>query len=143
AWLPAGDFFRVALVVHVDLSVLVWFFAVAGMLWSANAREPRSRLRSALGWAALGLTGAGALGMTLAAFFDPGTPVMANYIPMLESATFRAAVAVFGVGVLALVGFDLWPPLRLGVTLVGTDALRAGLHAGAVATAVALLAFGW
>ena len=26
-WLPAADFFRVALVVHVDLSVLVWFIS--------------------------------------------------------------------------------------------------------------------
>lgn len=43
AWLPAGDFFRVALVVHVDLSVLVWFVAIAGLLWSLNAR-PRARL---------------------------------------------------------------------------------------------------
>jgi cytochrome c oxidase subunit 1 len=37
-FLPAGDFFRVALVVHVDLSVLVWFVAIAGLLWSANQR---------------------------------------------------------------------------------------------------------
>ncbi|HRI18147.1 MAG TPA: hypothetical protein PL196_06455, partial [Burkholderiaceae bacterium] len=27
-WLPVADFFRVALVVHVDLSVLVWFVAI-------------------------------------------------------------------------------------------------------------------
>jgi hypothetical protein len=33
-WLPVADFFRVALVVHVDLSVLVWFIAMAGLLWS-------------------------------------------------------------------------------------------------------------
>jgi cytochrome c oxidase subunit I len=31
AWLPAGDFFRVALVVHVDVSVLAWFAAIAGL----------------------------------------------------------------------------------------------------------------
>ncbi|MCZ7654754.1 MAG: hypothetical protein M5R42_11445 [Rhodocyclaceae bacterium] len=29
--LPAGDFFRVALVVHVDLSVLVWFVSLGGI----------------------------------------------------------------------------------------------------------------
>ena len=31
-----AEFFRVALVVHVDLSVLVWFVALAGLLWSLN-----------------------------------------------------------------------------------------------------------
>ena len=36
-WLPVADFFRVALVVHVDLSVLVWFIAIAGVLWSLNS----------------------------------------------------------------------------------------------------------
>ena len=31
---PVADFFRVALVVHVDFSVLVWFLALGGVLWS-------------------------------------------------------------------------------------------------------------
>src|SRR5665647_1682004 len=31
---PWVDFFRTALVVHVDLSVLLWFMAFAGVLWS-------------------------------------------------------------------------------------------------------------
>jgi cytochrome c oxidase subunit I len=53
AWLPGTDFFRTALVVHVDLSVLVWFFAIAGMLWSLNA----SRAAARFGWLALGGAG--------------------------------------------------------------------------------------
>ena len=32
---PLKDFFRSALVVHVDLSVAVWFMAFAAVLWSA------------------------------------------------------------------------------------------------------------
>ncbi len=48
-WLPGTDFFRVALVVHVDLSVLVWFVALAGMLWSLNNRHAAT----AWGWFAL------------------------------------------------------------------------------------------
>ena len=52
AWLPAGDFFRVALVVHVDLSVLVWFVAIAGLLWSLNLRPARSRAGRGAGPAA-------------------------------------------------------------------------------------------
>jgi hypothetical protein len=143
AWLPAGDFFRVALVVHVDLSVLVWFVAIAGLLWSLNLRPARSRAGAALARLPLLLCAAGAAGMALAAFVDPGQPVMANYIPMLDSATFRAAVGVFGVGALLLVLQGLVRAAPVGPALDGAGALRFGLHASVVATAVALLAFAW
>ena len=143
AWLPAGDFFRVALVVHVDLSVLVWFVAIAGLLWSLNLRSARSRAGAALARLPLLLCAAGAAGMALAAFVDPGQPVMANYIPMLDSTTFRAAVGVFGVGALLLVLQGLVRAAPIGPALDGAGALRFGLHASVVATAVALLAFAW
>jgi hypothetical protein len=143
AFLPAGDFFRVALVVHVDLSVLVWFVAMAGMLWSLHVKPLPGRTGAALLRLPLALAGAGALGMATAAFVDPGTAVMANYIPMLDSATFRAAVVVFGAGVLLLVALGIACAQPVGAALDGTGALRFGLHASVVATAVALLAFGW
>ncbi len=143
AWLPAGDFFRVALVVHVDLSVLVWFVAIAGLLWSLNGRPARTPAAAALTRLPLLLCGLGALGMALAAFVDPGQPVMANYIPMLDSATFRGAVGTFGLGVLLLVLLSLVRALPVGPALDGAGALRFGLHASVVATGVALLAFAW
>ena len=143
AWLPAGDFFRVALVVHVDLSVLVWFVAIAGLLWSLNARPARTPLGNALTRLPLLLCGLGALGMALAAFVDPGQAVMANYIPMLDSATFRAAVGLFGLGTLGLVLLSLARAAPVGAAVDGAGALRFGLHASVVATGVALLAFAW
>ncbi|MBI5720270.1 MAG: cbb3-type cytochrome c oxidase subunit I [Burkholderiales bacterium] len=143
AWLPAGDFFRVALVVHVDLSVGVWFVAMAGLLWSLNMRAPRSAPMLALTRLPLWLCGAGAAGMALAAFVDPGQAVMANYIPMLDSATFRGAVAVFGAGTLVLVALALVRARAVGAAPDGAGALRFGIHASVIATAVALLAFGW
>ncbi len=141
AWLPAGDFFRVALVVHVDLSVLVWFIAIAGLLWSLNLRGARTRRGVAIGRLTLALCGLGALGMALAAFVDPGTPLMANYIPMLDSVTFRGAVLVFGVGALLLMLRSLMQARPVGPAVDGAGALRFGLNASVVATAVALLAF--
>jgi len=141
AWLPAGDFFRVALVVHVDLSVLVWFVAIAGLLWSLNLRPARTRATAALTRLPLVLCGLGALGMALAAFVDPGQAVMANYIPMLDSVTFRGAVGVFGVGALLLVLQSLVRALPIGPAVDGAGALRFGLHASVVATGVALVAF--
>ena len=143
AWLPAGDFFRVALVVHVDLSVLVWFVAIAGMLWSLNARPASSATGAALNRLPLLLCGAGALGMALAAFVGGGPAVMANYIPMLDNAAFRGAVAVFGLGAMLLVLLSLARALPVGPAVDGAGALRFGLHASAVAAAVALVAFAW
>jgi len=138
-WLPVADFFRVALVVHVDLSVLVWFAAMAGMLWSLTATARASRWS----WAALALCGGGALSMSLGAFVAPGTPIMANYIPVLEGALFRAGLAVFGVGFALLVLRSLLATPRLGGAIDGAGALRFGLTASAISAAVALLAFGW
>ncbi len=42
---PVADFFHVALVVHVDLSVLVWFVACAGLLWTLNGARALRRPR--------------------------------------------------------------------------------------------------
>ena len=139
-WLPAADFFRVALVVHVDLSVLVWFVAIAGLLWSLVC-APR-----ALAWgrAALALAGAGALLMTLAPFAGGGeAPVMANYIPVLDGPVFLSGLGVFGLGTALLVLRSLAFAPRVGARVDGAGALRFGLNASVVATAVALLAFAW
>jgi hypothetical protein len=136
---PVGDFFRVALVVHVDLSVLVWFVALAGMLWSINGSD------RGLGWGklALLLSAAGAALMSLAPFFDRGEALMANYIPVLDGPLFLGGLVLFalGFGVLILRSLLLAP--RLGMAFDGGGVLRFGLNAGAVSAAVALLAFAW
>jgi cytochrome c oxidase subunit 1 len=138
-WLPAADFFRVALVVHVDLSVLVWFAAMAAMLWSLIA-TPRAESWS---WVALGLCGGGTLLMSLGAFVSPGTPVMANYIPVLEGPLFMAGLVAFAAGFALQVLRALWAAPRQTGPFGGADALRFGLNAAAVSAAVALLAFAW
>ncbi|HVL59437.1 MAG TPA: cytochrome C oxidase subunit I, partial [Burkholderiaceae bacterium] len=81
---PVADFFRVALVVHVDLSVLVWFVAFAGMLWTL-AGPPRLL---ALSWAGLALAALGTVALVAAAFVGDPRPVMANYVPVIDSAIF-------------------------------------------------------
>jgi len=139
ALLPGGDFFRTALVVHVDLSVLVWFTAIAGMLWSAHAGARGLRW----GWLALAACALGTGLMVLAPFADPGTPVMANYIPVIDSGLFLSGLAAFGVGAVVLVARTLAVVPPLGGTLNGAAALRFGLYAAAIASAVALVAFAW
>lgn len=136
---PAQDFFRVALVVHVDLSVLVWFAAAAGVLWSLNSTERFLRL----GWLALALAALGAAAMSAAPFFGSAVPVTSNYIPVLDDARFLAGLGTFGAGaaLLALRSLAAVPPV--GTRPDGGAALRFGLNAAAVSAAVALIAFAW
>ena len=136
---PAGDFFRVALVVHVDLSVLVWFVSMAGMLWTIDT-SPRSLW---LGWLALWVTGLGTLFMAAAPFTGAATPVMSNYVPVLDNDTFLYGLVVFGVGFLLLTLRSFVAPARMSLQLDGADALRFGLKAAAVSSAVALMALVW
>ncbi|MDE2414852.1 MAG: cytochrome c oxidase subunit I, partial [Comamonadaceae bacterium] len=138
-WLPAANFFHISLVLHVDLSVLVWFVAMAGLLWSLHG-HPRAQ---AMGWLALWVTGGGTLAMALSPFVNPGEPIMANYIPVLESPLFLAGLVVFALGTALLVLRGLLAAPRLGLRYDGQGALHFGLSAAAIATAVALLCFAW
>jgi cytochrome c oxidase subunit I len=137
--LPVADLFHVSLVVHVDLSVLVWFVALAGMLWTLQTSNRNSRW----GWAALALAGIGTAAMSLAPFSGAGEAIMANYIPVLTGPMFLTGLVVFAAGVAMLVLRTLWNAPALGLAFDGRGALQFGLNAAAVATAVALLAYGW
>ena len=136
-WLPVADFFRVALVVHVDLSVLVWFVAMAGLLWSLNG----SAAGAVWGWAALALCAAGSALMFMAPFVTRAAPIMANYIPVLDGPLFIGGLLVFGAGVTLLVLRSLLTAPKPGLRFDGAGALRFGLNAAAVSAAVALAAF--
>ncbi len=141
-WLPAGDFFRTALVVHVDLSVLVWFVSIAAVLWTLNGRAARSPAAAVCGPLALALCALGTAMMAGAPFLPgAGAPVMANYIPLLDGALFRAGLVVFGAGALVLTLLTMASAPKVGAAALGDSALRFGLNASAVAAAVALLAF--
>ncbi len=136
---PVANFFRVALIVHVDLSVLVWFFAIAGVFWSLNA----TARWTALGWAALALTAGGAALLAAAPFVQRAEPVMSNYVPVLDGSVFLAGLAGVAVGMAALCARGMVAVPRVGTRLDGAAALRFGLNSSVVATAVALAAFVW
>ena len=137
--MPGVDFFRVALVVHVDMSVLVWFAAFTSVLWSLAG----SQRWQGLAWAAWLLAALGTVGMALAPFIDPGTPIMANYVPVIDSTVFLWGLTVFGAGFGLTALRALVVPQRVGLNLAADGALRFGLNAAAVAAAMALLALGW
>jgi hypothetical protein len=133
--LPLRDFFRAALIAHVDLTVAVWFMAFAAVMWSALGDAGGG----AAGLTAVGLAAAGMLLMLLAPFFSDAQPLLNNYIPVLRHPVFYASLwlcaAGFGLALLRALA-TTWPrrptlePLRLGVFLgaaAGADAFAAFL----------------
>ena len=137
--LPAGDFFRVALVVHVDLSVLVWFVSLGGILWTLSG----STRALGLNRAALALAGLGTLLMALSPFVGRGGPVMANYIPVLADPVFLSGLVIFGAGSFLLVTRSLLAAPRWSLPGNGAEALQSGLTLALVPAAIAIVAFAW
>lgn len=135
---PGVDLFHTALVVHVDLSVLVWFFAAGGMLWSVNSGAAAARWSRA----ALALAAAGTALLVLGPFAG-GAAVMSNYVPVLDAPVFLVGLAVFAAGIGTVVVAALAAPGRVGAVMDGSGALRSGLNAAAVSALVALGAFAW
>lgn len=93
---PGADFYRVALVLHVNLSQGVWFMAFACALWALLIPQRQSGL-SAL---ALVLCTLGMLGLVASLSTGALKPLMSNYLPVLDSPIFLWALASFGAGVL-------------------------------------------
>ncbi len=90
--IPWVDFFHTALVVHVDLSVLVWFLAFGGVLWTMVSR-PRSAV---LEWLAVVGAGLGTLIVALSALRGDANPLLNNYVPTLRQMPFFVGLGLFG-----------------------------------------------
>lgn len=93
---PGAEFYRVALVLHVNLSQGVWFMAFAGALWSLNGGGGGDFLRRSAMLSAV----AGTAGLVLAVSAGNVRPLMSNYLPVLDSRLFLGSLALFGCGVL-------------------------------------------
>jgi hypothetical protein len=133
---PLKDFFRSALVVHVDLSVAVWFMAFAAVIWSALGRDGVPWL----GWGGFVLAALGTAVMTVSPFLPGADPVLNNYIPVLQQKVFYASLWICGAGFSLAVLRALittWPRPFFGAPL------QLGAFLGAVAAALALMAFVW
>jgi hypothetical protein len=130
------DFFHTALVVHVDLTVLVWFLSFAGVLWSLNSKEACIPC----GWLALVLAVAGSVILSLSPFLGAGGPFMNNYVPVLQDPVFFVGLGVFGLGFTLLVIRGLAFSVPVGKTISGSGALRCGLYTGLVVALLSILA---
>jgi hypothetical protein len=106
-------FFRRALVVHVDLALIVWFYAWIGAL---SASLPGRHVAGPAGFA---LSALGVAMLIVGGLFTEGAPVLANYVPVVDTPLFLLGLVAFGAGLM--------------VQLIGPRLLPWGDHAGTVA----------
>ena len=134
-------FFRRCLVVHVNLALVVWFYAFIGALLSTLARPGTSSRASRFAplistcGVALMVVGAGGAG---------AEPVLANYIPMIDDVAFEAGILTFGVGVVVgLLDARIFPASAppAGAFFPLPDAAEPALRAAAIAILVAAITF--
>lgn len=137
--IPWVDFFKTALVVHVDLTVLVWFLAFAGALWNLNSLDGCK----ACGWVPLALAVSGALVITLSPFLGAGGPFMNNYVPVLMDPIFFTGLGLFGLGFALQVLRGLLSSRPVGSTISAAGALRFGLYTALIAALLSIMALLW
>ncbi len=131
--IPFVDFFHVALVVHVNLSVLVWLLAISAAMWSLCSTGESKLWDKASFW----LAALGAALMVIAPFVGAGNAQMSNYVPVLEHPLFFAGLGIFIAGIASHLVRTVVTRPRLGKTLTGTDALHAGITWSALVVAAA------
>ncbi|MBI2927921.1 MAG: hypothetical protein HYY24_19710 [Verrucomicrobia bacterium] len=95
------QFFKRCLVIHVDLALIVWFFAFAAGLFALLPGSRRADQCFAAGFA-IALAGVGS--MVVGALFRGTTPVLANYVPVIDHPLFIAGLVLFFVGLLVCFG---------------------------------------
>jgi hypothetical protein len=133
---PFIDFFRVSLVVHVNLSVLIWLLCMAGVFWSlVSGRDlplwDRISFRLAAG---------GTVIVILSPFLGATEPLMNNYVPLLRHPVFYTGLGMFTVGICSHLTRSLASRRSPG-RLDGEDALRIGATLSALIVAAAVAGF--
>jgi hypothetical protein len=106
--LLAGDseFPRRSLVVHVNLSLGVWFFCnLAGLFCLLPGARKIRTAPIATALATLGI-----IAFSVPMFFRSATPILSDYVPVLDHPLFLIGLAVFAAGIaFNFVDARLWP----------------------------------
>jgi len=94
--IPWIDFFHTALVVHVNLSVLYWFMSFSCVFWSIYGGSKYTLIERS----ALVLCVIGTVILISSPFLGAGSPLINNYIPVLQHSLFLWGIGIFTLGVL-------------------------------------------
>lgn len=137
--IPFADFFHTALVIHVNLSSLVWILSFASVLLCVNTR-PIFPWFARLSFFIVLI---GTIIMVLSPFLGSANALMSNYIPVLDEPKFLTGLVIFGVGIGLQVVFSMSAMFKVGEEISGQAVIRFGLNCAAIGVFVALAAFIW
>ncbi|MBY0406993.1 MAG: hypothetical protein K2Q01_04825, partial [Rickettsiales bacterium] len=131
--------FHQALVVHVDLSVLLWFLSAACLLWSLGVSHTRPPIPG-LEEAAQISFGLGMAAIALSPLDTAAEPLMSNYIPVLMTPLFFLGLGLVLAGVVLMLA-----RLFCGGVLSSEwpIEIRYGLFAGGIIAVMAIASFVW
>ncbi|MBF0159474.1 MAG: cbb3-type cytochrome c oxidase subunit I [Magnetococcales bacterium] len=101
--IPWTGSFRTALVIHVDLSVLVWFLSITALMASLTVSSNLVKL----GQFSFTSAATGVLILTLSPFLGVDAPFMNNYVPVLDNSSFRTGLFMFMFGVTGMTLYGL------------------------------------
>jgi cytochrome c oxidase subunit I len=134
--IPFIDFFHIALVVHVTLSVLIWLLAISAALWSLGATTEQP-------WwdrVSFSLSATGTLVIIASPFLGAGDPLMNNYVPILQHPLFYWGLGLFAAGIFSHLVRAVLGRARVAAKLDGTSALQFGITLSTLLTGIALVA---
>lgn len=143
---PGHDYIRIALVGHVNLSVVIWFLAFQGVLWTlTSTRLLGARIFSAsLAWLGFYLCVSGTFCVIITALAGLGIPLFINYIPVLTHPVFYTGLILLAAGIfITLINtfLTIYRAWR-GKTYAGNlPALTFGMAVSGIAAAVAVVCF--
>lgn len=134
--IPLIDFFQVALVVHVTLSVLIWLLSMSAAMWSLGGT------RDAPFWdkASFTLAVAGTAAIIIAPFIGAGSPQMSNYVPVLRHPVFLGGLGLFTAGIVSHLLRAILTKMPVGTSLTGTASLQVGIGLSAMLTGISVAA---
>jgi hypothetical protein len=153
---PLIDLFHMALVLHVNFSILIFYSFFACIFFSIYMGEGASRKaekiensgraapwRFGAGRVAMGFAAAGAAVMALSPFFGAPKPLMNNYIPVLDNPAFIYGLLIFLTGFASTAAIALSSHSPIVKNLDGQAVMRAGIALAAFVVLAASISFAW
>ena len=133
--IPFVDFFHISLVIHVNLSVLVWLLSISAAFWSLGSAVHHERWQRISFW----IAALGTMVLVIAPFVGADQPLMSNYVPVLDHPMFFAGLGLFIAGISSHLICTLVGRPTITRVLTGTDALNVGITFAAIIVAIAIL----
>ncbi len=104
------DLFKPSLIIHVNLSVLVWLLSITAIIWSKDGKLTYfEMILGKICFIAMLL-------MIISPVFDINNSVMNNYIPIVENIFFIIGLSLFGISLLVFSLFILVKNLYEAIT---------------------------